>query len=191
MKASLIFPKTPYLDHFLDRQSKRDFSYTEVGQTHSDQKQAGYDNDHHQIELGTGEMVWQKAKTALKAWQQYPPSWTNIYPNNAPLKSGTNVAVLFNVLGIWWTNSARVVYDFDEENRFGFAYGTLPGHVEMGEEVFWLERNEQGVVTYHIKAFSKPAYWFVRLAYPLARAFQRRFCQQSMHRMKALTNEAI
>ncbi len=30
----------------------------------------------------------------------------------------------------------RVVYVVDEPDRRGFAYGTLPGHAESGEELF-------------------------------------------------------
>ncbi|MEM6697597.1 MAG: DUF1990 family protein, partial [Bacteroidota bacterium] len=73
------------------------------------------------------------------------------------------------------------------ENRFGFAYGTLTKHVEMGEECFWIERNEAGEIYYCIKAFSRPNYWYVKLAKPLARLFQRRFVQQSFETMKKLS----
>ena len=70
-----------------------------------------------------------------------------------------------------------------------FAYGTLPGHIEKGEECFWIEKDNEGIITYHIKAFSKPAYLFIWLVYPIARFFQRRFVKQSMDRMKKLSNE--
>ncbi len=186
MKASFFFPTPQKLDPFLDRQEGRDYSYTEVGQTRQREPKQ-YDNDHHSIILGKGEAVWEKAKRALENWQQFPAHWTKIYPNTAPLRRGTTVAVLFRVLGIWWTNSARIVYDFSDEKRFGFAYGTLPGHVETGEEVFWIERDETGEISYHIKAFSRPAYWFVWLGYPIARIFQRRFCRESMAQMKKLS----
>ena len=39
-------------------------------------------------------------------------------------------------------NAGRVVYLVDEDGpvpRFGFAYGTLPGHAESGEERFLVE----------------------------------------------------
>ena len=99
--------------------------------------------------------------------------------------------VLFKIFSIWWINSARIVYTIDNENKFGFAYGTLPGHLEKGEECFWIEKDESGSVYYHIKAFSKPAYWFVWLVYPLARTFQRRFVKESLTRMKKITNNEI
>ena len=38
------------------------------------------------------------------------------------------------------TAPTRVVYVVDEPDRRGFAYGTLPGHPESGEELFLVER---------------------------------------------------
>ena len=39
------------------------------------------------------------------------------------------------LLGLWWLNACRIVYVVDEAGpvtRFGFAYGTLPGHAGSG-----------------------------------------------------------
>ena len=36
----------------------------------------------------------------------------------------------------------RIVSVFKEVDSFGFAYGTLPGHPERGEESFVLERRD-------------------------------------------------
>ena len=60
----------------------------------------------------------------------------------------------------------RVVYTIDEARRCGFAYGTLPGHPESGEEAFIVERGPNGVVTFSIRAFSRPASVLARFAGP-------------------------
>ena len=39
-------------------------------------------------------------------------------------------------------------------SRFGFAYGTLPGHGGSGEERFLIERDRDDGVWYDILAFS-------------------------------------
>ena len=187
MKASLKFPIRQHLDSFLNQKSTTDFSYPEVGQTQGTLPNT-YNHDAHSIVLGKGEAVWEKAKTALLNWQQFPKNWTNIYPSKAPIQSGTTVSVLFKVFGLWWINSTRIVYTFDEENRFGFAYGTLPGHVEKGEEVFWIEKDEAGMVSYHIKAFSRPAHLLVWLVYPISRMYQARFFRESRKQMFQLIN---
>lgn len=64
--------------------------------------------------------------------------------------------------------------------RFGFAYGTLPGHVESGEERFVVEwREDDDSVWYDILAFSRPRHLAARAGYPLARGLQARFRRDS------------
>lgn len=65
----------------------------------------------------------------------------------------------------------RVVYVVDEPRRQGFAYGTLPGHPETGEEAFILEQRD-GSTTFTITAFSRPALLPAKLAGPLGRRVQ-------------------
>ena len=96
------------------------------------------------------------------------------------------------MLGGHILNACRIVYTVDEEAatgaRFGFAYGTLPGHVERGEERFLVEwHRHDDTVWYDILAFSQPKHWLVRLGYPVTRFFQKRFAQAS----KAAMWEAI
>lgn len=188
MQAFFSFPKPRDLDDFVKNQHLKPFSYSEVGSTATDTP-AHYDNDHNFIILGKGERVWKRAKQALKNWQHFPLPWTKVYPNTALLKEGETVAVFFRLFGLWWRNSAKIVYTFDEANRFGFAYGTLPVHVEKGEEVFWVERDKEGVISYHIKAFSKPAFWMAKMVYPIARMYQRKFVKDSKETMKRLSNK--
>ena len=61
-------------------------------------------------------------------------------------------------------------------DRFGFAYGTLPGHIESGRELFLVEWNRaDDSVWYSIDVFSRPAFWLIWLGYPYARWQQARF----------------
>jgi len=53
-----------------------------------------------------------------------------------------------------------------------FAYGTLPGHPESGEERFLVHLNDDHIVTAQIRAFSRPGRWFTRLGRPIARRVQ-------------------
>src|SRR5687767_4410894 len=71
----------------------------------------------------------------------------------------------------------RVVYVIDEPDRQGFAYGTLPGHPESGEEVFIVERRA-GSTFVEVRAFSRHGRWFTRLGAPVARLIQRRATRQ-------------
>ncbi|MEP9392693.1 DUF1990 domain-containing protein [Gordonia sp. VNQ95] len=66
----------------------------------------------------------------------------------------------------------RVVYVLDEPDRAGFAYGTLAGHPESGEELFSVEHRADDSVVAVIRAFSRPGRWYTRLGGPLVRAVQ-------------------
>lgn len=65
----------------------------------------------------------------------------------------------------------RVVYVVDEPDRVGFAYGTLPGHPEAGEELFVITRDRTRVA-FTVSAFSRPATLLARAAGPAGRGFQ-------------------
>ena len=80
-------------------------------------------------------------------------------------------------------NACRVVYtvgDTGPLSKFGFAYGTLPGHVESGEERFLVEWDRSDdAVWYDIIAFSRPHQFSARLGYPVVRRLQKRFGRDS------------
>lgn len=66
----------------------------------------------------------------------------------------------------------RVVYVVDEPARKGFAYGTLEGHPEAGEESWVVDRRDDGSVWMTVRAFSRPSsarWWMV---YPVLRISQ-------------------
>jgi uncharacterized protein (UPF0548 family) len=183
---SLRRPSRQVIHDFLARQRQEPFSYPEVGQSEGGTP-AGYDLDHNRVRLGEGPAVLEAACAALRRWEMFPGPWTRIEPADAPIAEGTVVAIVAHVLGIWWLNACRIVYVLDETEpvrRFGFAYGTLTGHAERGEERFSVELLADGSVWYDVRAFSRPRYWPVRLGYPLARRLQRRFVRGSQAAMK-------
>ena len=190
MQVYLSYPENEKIAAFLAAQSALPYSYAQVGDSRKEIV-AGFDNDHNKIYLGTGHSIWENAKNAMQNWQQFPPKWTSIYPNTTALEKDQIVVVSFHLFGIWWLNGARIVYGLDDENRFGFAYGTLASHVEQGEECFWIEKEADGSIYYHIRAFSKPRFWMAKLGYPLARGYQRKFVRQSMQQMYEISNQNI
>lgn len=190
---SFLPPSTHAITSFLQEQRELSLSYPEVGHSR-DRSPMGYAIDHNRVELGQGEADFATACQALRDWKMFPGPWTRIVPDTTPLEKGQVVAMIAHVYGVWWLNACRIVYTLDETTtlrRFGFAYGTLPGHVESGEERFSVELHPDGRVWYDLRAFSRPRYWPVRLAKPLARGLQRRFAvesKQAMQRAVALTS---
>lgn len=183
MKVYSTLPCEEQLNNFLIQQLDKPFSYKETGYTNI-KLPDGYYFDYNHAVIGKGSKCWNMAKAALSSWQHFPNTWTKIHPADAPLKCGTTVVVLIRLFGFWWRNCARIVYTIDETNRFGFAYGTLQEHAEIGEEAFWIEFDEAENVSYHIKAFSKHRFWMARLAYPVTRYFQKKFAKDSVCAMR-------
>jgi uncharacterized protein (UPF0548 family) len=168
--------------------SQRDLSYTyaEVGATNATPP-AGYNVDHNRIQLGSGEATFHGAVEALKKWRHFELGWVVIVPRGVRVEARATVAVKARAFGTWSLNACRVVYTIDEGRRFGFAYGTLPDHVEKGEERFLVEWLPDDSVWYDIFAFSRPQHPLVKLSAPLARRLQRQFARASLNRMKSLT----
>jgi uncharacterized protein (UPF0548 family) len=179
---SLRKPSAVSIRRFLATQAKLPFSYPAVGAT-ADTAPAGYVVDRTRVKLGDGESVFQSAKAALRRWEQFRLGWVAAWPPETPIQSGEVVAVLGRAAGLWWLNSCRIVYVVDQSgpvSKFGFAYGTLPGHVESGEERFLVEWDSaDDGVCYDILAFSKPNHILTRLGYPWVRRTQKRFGRDS------------
>jgi uncharacterized protein (UPF0548 family) len=164
------------------------FTYTEVGATNATPP-AGYNVDHNRIQLGTGEATFKRAGDALKRWQHFDLGWVTIVPRGVVVQVGATVAVKARTFAMWSLSACRVVYVIDEPRQFGFAYGTLPDHVERGEERFLIEWLEDDSVWYDILAFSRPQHPLVKLGSPYARTLQKQFARDSLNRMKSLTTD--
>ena len=173
------------VNEFIAGQRNLPFTYSEVGATNTTPP-AGYNVDHNRIRLGEGEAAYQRAVEALKQWRQFDLGWVTIVPRGVEVKAGSTVAIKARAFGTWSLNACRVVYVIDESRRFGFAYGTLPDHVERGEERFMIEWLPDDSVWYDILAFSRPQHPLVKLSSPLARRLQKQFARESLARMTSI-----
>jgi uncharacterized protein (UPF0548 family) len=175
-------PSVESIRSFLQEQSSLGFSYSQVGQT-AQSAPIGFNVDHTRVKIGNGECAFLAANAALRRWDHFRLGWVEAWPKETPIRTGEVVSVLARIGAIWSLNACRIVYVIDQTGptqRFGFAYGTLPDHVEAGEERFLIEwdRSDDSV-NYDILAFSRPRHPFVQLGYPFARLCQRRFARQS------------
>ena len=76
----------------------------------------------------------------------------------------------------------RVVYVLDAPTARGFAYGTLPGHAECGEERFAVRYDRaSGSVYAEVVAFSRHATWWSRLGAPVTAFVQRVVTKRYVH----------
>lgn len=175
-------PAVDSIRRFIAEQAKLDFSYSAVGASAATPP-AGFVVDRTRIKLGEGEAVYESASAALRRWDHFRLAWVDVWSPETPLEAGEVVAVMGRALGLWWLNCCRIVYVVNETGpirKFGFAYGTLPGHVESGEERFVIEWNQgDNSVWYDILAFSRPSQVLIRLGSPIVRRMQKRFGRDS------------
>jgi uncharacterized protein (UPF0548 family) len=176
-------PTDAAIRSFLAEQVSLPFNYAEVGATATGCP-ASYTVDRSSVLLGDGDEAYRRAVAAIRSWRQFDLGWVAAVPNNVPIRPGEVVAIRAWALGMWALSAARIVYVVDEPTRFGFAYGTLPGHVEVGEERFLVEQLADGSVWYDIVAFSRPGHLLTKLGYPLVRRLQKRFGRESAAAMQ-------
>jgi len=179
---SLTEPSEDEIRRFISKQKDAGFSYPDVGAS-ATTVPTGYNVDHNRVQLGRGQVTWQRAVEAIRAWRMFSMPWVSLHWPSAPIQVGTDVAVSVRHLGFYSLNGCRIVYVVDEEGpieRFGFAYGTLGEHAESGEERFTVEWNrDEDRIWYDILAFSRPRQMLARLGYPLSRSLQRKFAKGS------------
>lgn len=169
---------------FISNQRDLPFTYSEVGATNATLP-TNYTVDRNYIQLGTGLETFRRGVEALKNWRHFDLDWVTIMPRGVQVEDGATVAVKARAFGSWSLNACRVVYTIDRNRAFGFAYGTLPDHVESGEERFLIVWLPSDRVFYDILAFSRPRHPLVKLSRPLARMLQKRFARDSLNRMKS------
>jgi uncharacterized protein (UPF0548 family) len=182
MMLSLRIPTAESMRPFLAAQAKLPFSYSEVGST-AEKLPTGYVVDQTHVKLGKGEAVFHAARAVIERWGEFRLGWVEAWPPETPIQTGEVVAVMGRAMGFWWLNACRIVYVVEESGpitKFGFAYGTLPGHVESGEERFLIEWNrDDNTVSYDIVAFSRPNHFLTKLGYPAVRRAQKQFGRDS------------
>lgn len=177
-------PSDADIEKFIvDRASDR-LSYSDVGATLGELP-VGYTVDHNRIKIGEGREDFEIAISSIRSWKMFDLGWVELFHSDTPIEVGRNVAILVNHLGFWSISGARIVYTIAETYRFGFAYGTLTEHAEVGEERFSVEFDpDSNEVWYDLLAFSRPAALFAKLGYPMSRYYQKQFAQDSKAAMQ-------
>jgi uncharacterized protein (UPF0548 family) len=147
-------------------------TYSDVGATLTGVTPSGFHGVSGERVLGTGPATFAKAREGLRQWRAHRGAGLSLLPENATVHVGENVVVLIPVGPLALAAPCRVIAVVDEPRRFACAYGTLSGHPESGEELFDVTLNDDDVVTFAIRAFSKPASLLTRAGSPVARKVQ-------------------
>jgi uncharacterized protein (UPF0548 family) len=170
----LLAPSDALLDRALAAARAAEPTYPEVGATRSGQLPAGYRLDRYERRLGSKEGRFEGAVGALRRWQGQIGAGIRVLPAGATVEAGGTVLFVVRTVGLWSILPCRVVYVVEDESRFSFGYGTLPGHLERGEVEMTVAR-EEGEVVARIVSFSKTVDPLARAAGPVSRRFQMLF----------------
>jgi uncharacterized protein (UPF0548 family) len=156
-----------------ERGCAADLTYNEVRATLGPVLPPGYHHLERKVRLGHGPEVFFGARRGLLAWDVQRHAGATVYPPETPPREGLTVFVGLGFGPARITARCRVVWTVDEPGRVGFAYGTLPGHPERGEESFVVTRDDDGEVWFTVRAFSRQATWYSRMGAPVSAVVQR------------------
>ncbi|GAA4586980.1 DUF1990 domain-containing protein [Planotetraspora phitsanulokensis] len=161
----------------LQRYQNAELTYEEAGATGSGDLPGGYRHLRRRYDLGEA-ASFRGAAEALLTWRMHAA--LGLRPQATAPRAAPGVVVVSR-LGpgpLALKAPCRVVWAIDEDRRAGFAYGTLPGHPESGEESFLLEVADDGSLSFTISAFTRPGRWYTRLAGPITAMAQRVFADR-------------
>jgi uncharacterized protein (UPF0548 family) len=155
-----------------DRLAGAELTYREVGATAGDLP-AGYHRFTRSLPIGCGHQPFVAAGDAVRHWQVQLGAGLQVSASSPAALAGTVLLLGLGVGSLRLRAPCRVVYAVDEPRRRGFAYGTLAGHPESGEEAFMIEHHDDDSVSFTITAFSRPATRLAKIAGPLGAVVQR------------------
>jgi uncharacterized protein (UPF0548 family) len=144
-------------------------TYAEVGAT-AGRLPTGYHHVQKSAVIGRGRRRFEEAAAKGMQWGMLRGAGLRVDATGEVAAVGSEVIVHLGPVHA----PCRVVYVVDEPDQRGFAYGTLPGHAESGEERF-VVRYEPATdeVVAEVVAFSRHATWWSRLGSPVTSVAQR------------------
>ncbi|WP_037570418.1 DUF1990 family protein [Phaeacidiphilus oryzae] len=152
-------------------------TYPEVGATRGELP-GGYRWLAHRSPVGRGRERFEEVGERILDWRMHRAVGVGVRATADRAAPGVRLEILLGRGRFGVTAPCEVVWTLREPNRVGFAYGTLPGHPECGEESFVAELDPDGTCWFTLTAFSRPAAWYTRAAGPLVPVFQRLYARR-------------
>ena len=177
------------------RTSAPPLTYAPVGATARGEVPPGFGGLCVRTRVGTGDAAFAVASHALLTWELHRRMGVRITADAGRAAVGVRVGVGLGVGPLRVRGPCRVVWTREERDAAGWAYGTLPGHPERGEEAFLVHRDRDrdhggGAVWLTVRAYSAPAVWWTRAAGPLVPVFQRAYARRCGRVLRRLVREA-
>ncbi|HUS62679.1 MAG TPA: DUF1990 domain-containing protein [Acidimicrobiales bacterium] len=172
------------LQAMADAAGRASLTYDEVGAT-AEELPPGFRHGRFAIDLGSLPETFERAGKGLLRWEAHRFAGATIRPDQPPLEAGCSQLVVLRLGGMTMVAPTRTVYVTDEPDRFGFAYGTLAGHPESGEEAFHITRGIDNAVRFEIVVFWRPSAVLARLGAPVSKVVQARVTKRYLLGIKA------
>lgn len=155
----------------LDALADQPLTYPDVGATARSPLPTGYGHLVVSAQIGTGRDRFEQAADAVMHWGMQRGAGLKVQASSDTVAESSVVVV--TMLGVLRA-PCRVVYVVDEPDVRGFAYGTLPGHPESGEERFVVRYDpDSSAVFAEVSAFSRPGTWWSTLGRPVTAVAQK------------------
>lgn len=174
------------LDVLLDQARKEAPTYGALGATQGVDLPPGYRHDRHDRRIGSA-LAFERAKEGLRQWQAHVGAGAKVF-HGSQFAVDETVPVQLGLGSVQVIAPCRIVYVIDEPDRFGLAYGTLPGHPESGEEAFVVEKDGDSTL-FRITAFSRPGHLVTRLGGPVTRRVQVRMTHRYLDALERYVAE--
>ncbi|GAA2769635.1 DUF1990 family protein [Streptomyces showdoensis] len=165
-------------------------NYPEVGATRVRPLPAAYHHLHHSVRVGHGRAAFETAGAAVTTWRMHRASGARVTSEAVRAEPGVTVEVSMGLGPVRFTAPCQVIWTAYTETETGFAYGTLAGHPECGEESFVVDLREDGSVWFTVTAFSRAAAWYARLGGPVVRALQLAYARRLGRTLRTLAGGA-
>lgn len=178
-------PASTQLQALLREQSGLPLSYSTPGMTRGTPP-AIYRDDTEVVDLGVGDGAFRSAVATLQQWGVHHRAGLGVTAQG-PAATDTCAVLLITFGAFYVTAACRVLYTVKDSSRWGFAYGTLPHHVEIGEELFLVEQDDEGRVRFTVRAVSRSGHPLVVVGGPLSRSLQRSATKRYLKAMVELT----
>ena|SRR5579863_10517696 len=160
-------------------------TYPEVGSSLGDQLPSGYHHVRRRERIGDA-AAFERAAEGLRTWVAHEGAGLRVIPDD-PVEPDATIIAVTTIGPLRVVVACRVVAVFKDSDSFGFAYGTLCGHPECGEESFVIERRD-GATFFTVTAFSRPRDPLARLAGPVGRVVQRSVTRRYIEGLRRYVN---
>jgi uncharacterized protein (UPF0548 family) len=160
---------------------KASLTYPDVGASRDAEMPSGYHHVRRRERIGQASS-FDRAANGLRTWAVQEGAGLHVFPSD-PVETDATIIGVTTIGPLRVLVPCRIVAMFKDSDSFGFAYGTLPGHPESGEESFVVERRD-GATFFTVSAFSKPVDPLARLAGPLGRVVQRSITRRYVNALR-------